>query len=140
MKLLQITAFISFLFLFVQCDYFDYRVQVINHSKREKILSLCVVGQQTCGKDFGTLNCTELNSYTFKNRIFHNFDTLNCPLPGKNSWENLKKQDTVVIYVFDKLKFEQYCSDSISYDSCYQKLTYTQEDLIKVNWKIIIDR
>jgi len=140
MKLLQIITLLSFLFLFMQCDYYDDRLQIINHSKREKILSIGIIGHGSSTKDFGILRCQELDSSSLARRVFQNCDSLNWPLPGKNSWEYLKQQDTVVIFVFDKLKFEQYCGDSISYDSCYQKLTYTQEDLIKVNWKIIIDR
>ena len=131
------------MFLLMQCDYIDSRVQVINHSKRDKILSLCVVvGNWTCGKGFGTLTCKEFNRPSFSERVFHNFDTLNWPIPGKDGWEYLKKQDTAVVYVFDKLRFGQYCKDSVSmpYDSCYRKLAYTKEELIKVNWKIIIDR
>lgn len=140
MKLQQIITLISLFFLFIRCDYYDNRLQIINHSKREKVLSIGIIGQGTFSENFGILTCKEVDSSFYANRVFKDFDTLRWGLQGKANWEDLEKKDTVVVYAFDVLLFEQYCKDSIPYNNCYRILKYAKEDLIKTNWQIIIDR
>jgi len=119
--------------LFASCDQysFDNRIKLIINEKKTFLSSFKI-------NEDGYMvspNCNDL--YESPPRLYFFKDSTRIPTLG--SWDKLKNNDTLIVYLIDSVKFINYCQKVIPFDSCYRKYYYSKQYLIQNKWTIVIN-
>jgi hypothetical protein len=122
--------------VFSGCDYYDYRLKVIN--KTNNVIAIETYLDTL--PDFPNLNHAE---YYFRNRLEPK-DSIELVKSGKNGWlffieESRNKKLNLIVYNIDSLrKYESI--DTLIKKRIYRCYEFSEKELQEKNWKIVIGK
>src|SRR5690606_26619651 len=127
-------AIISFLIFLSACDYYDNRLQIVNHSNGE----IAVETYQDTVPDFPSINKTEF--YLKKTAMPE--DTLELTEIGKNGWPFLiarskNKKLNLMVYSVDSLQKYQ-SIDTLIKRRLYDRYEFSEDELKDKDWIVVI--